>query len=68
MVPYQTPIIAEKDSVILVTWKVTVATATHISKTNSVTPMFYIWNVISSPEWNFLQSLKKVCEADSEPP
>ena len=33
--------------------------AAYISKTNSVTPIFYFWNVISVSEWNFLQSLKK---------
>ena len=46
-----------------------IASAALISKTkSSVTRIFYsVWNVISMPEWNFLQSLKKLCAEDSEP-
>ena len=38
------------------------------SKTSSVTPIFYYEIVISMIRCNFLQSLKKFLEEDSEPP
>ena len=68
MVPYQTPIIAEKDWSFL--WRKELpwqreslaktphilALAAHIPKADSITLIFYFWNVISMQEWNFLQS------------
>ena len=42
--------------------------AAYISQTNLVTPIFYFWKVIRRARQNFLQSLKKICLADSESP
>ena len=40
----------------------------YISKTNSVTPIFYFWKVIRRAWWHFVQSFKKFCLEDSVPP